>query len=131
MNVNRLDQPDDLGQPDRRRDRRPVHITHSGVDDCSTSTLTNGDTVDALVTKINNAIKAADTLIPRHRPASLPPMRRSDQADQRQGRQITVGNGTTNGAAAGRGRLGAQVVTAKTTDQLVSEINANTSLAAR
>ena len=50
-------------------------------------TLTNGETVDALVTKINNAIQAADTADTAELDRPRCHQReRSDQADQRQGR---------------------------------------------
>jgi flagellin len=99
-------------------------LTHNGVT-TGNITLTNAETVDALVTKINNAITAADTADTAD---STDLVATNDNGQIRltsaKGGTITVGNGTTNGAAAVTAvGFGAQAQTAKTTDQLVAEIN--------
>ena len=82
------------------------------------------------MTKINNAIQAADTADTADS-TDLVATNENGQVKltSAKGGTITVAAGTTNGAAAVAAvGFGAQVVTAKTTDQLVAEINANTSL---
>jgi flagellin-like hook-associated protein FlgL len=104
-------------------------ITHNGVTTADI-TLANGESVDALVTKINNAIAAAD-LADTADTTDLVATNENGQIQLRsvKGGAITVGPGATNGAAAVTAvGFGAQVVTAKTTDELVYEINHNTAL---
>ena len=104
-------------------------VSHNGVTTADIS-LTNGETVDALVAKINTAIQAADTADTTD---STDLVATNDNGQVKltsaKGGTITVGAGTTNGAAAVAAvGFGAQVVTAKTTDELVSEINNNDAL---
>jgi flagellin-like hook-associated protein FlgL len=105
-------------------------VSHNGITTANI-TLTNGETVDALVTKINTAIQTADTA----NTGATTDLVATNEGGQikltsASGGTIAVAAGTTNGAAAVTAvGFGAQTVTAKTADQLVSEINGNTALA--
>lgn len=84
-------------------------------------TLATGDTADDIVTKINAATTTAGNgIVASNDNGSI-------KLTSTAGAAITVAEGTTTGGAAVLG-FGADADVAKTADELVSEINANTSL---
>ena len=84
-------------------------------------TLTTGDTVDDIVSKINAAVQTAGGSIVAKNDNGHVKLTSST------GATITVANGTTTGGATVLG-FGTLAYEAKTVDQIVSEVNANTSL---
>ena len=84
-------------------------------------TLTTGDTVDDIVTKINAATTTAGNgIVAKNDNGSI-------SLTSQAGAAITVAQGTTTGGATVLG-FGADAQVAKTADELVSAINSNTSL---
>jgi flagellin len=88
-------------------------------------TLATGDTTDTIVTKINAAATTAGSSITASNDGGKLKLTSST------GGTITVSEGTTSGGAAAVGSFAAGTGTAKTTDQLVSEINDNSSLSGK
>lgn len=95
-----------------------------GTNTTADITLATGDTADAIVAKINTATTAAGSdIVATNNGGTI-------ELTSNSGAAITVAEGTTTGGAAVLG-FGADVLAAKTVDTLVSEINANTSLAGK
>ena len=92
-----------------------------GVNTTADIALATGDTVDDIVTKINNAAEAANVdVVATNENGSIKLTSASNAT-------ITVADGGAGGGAAFLG-FGADVDVAKTTDELVAEINNNTNL---